>query len=55
MTCGTPRIHRRVLKLGIDLALSTVAKYMNRRHHGVNLHELELISRDRSYDLLGVS
>jgi len=29
---GAPRIHGELLKLGIDLAQSTVAKYMSRRH-----------------------
>ena len=30
---GAPRIHGELLKLGIDIAQSTVAKYMPRRHH----------------------
>jgi hypothetical protein len=30
---GAPRIHGELLKLGIDIAQSTVAKYMCRRHH----------------------
>src|SRR5207237_3229606 len=29
---GAPRIHGEMLKLGIDIAQSTVAKYMSRRH-----------------------
>src|SRR6516162_7323435 len=29
---GAPRIHGELLKLGIDMAQSTVAKYMSRRH-----------------------
>ena len=29
---GAPRIHGELLKLGIDIAQSTVAKYMSRRH-----------------------
>ena len=29
---GAPRIHGELLKLGIDVAQSTVAKYMSRRH-----------------------
>ena len=28
---GAPRIHRELLKLGIEIAQSTVAKYMGRR------------------------
>jgi transposase InsO family protein len=30
---GAPRIHGELLKLGIDIAQSTVAKYMSRRRH----------------------
>ena len=29
---GAPRIHGELLKLGIDIAQSTVAKYISRRH-----------------------
>ena len=29
---GAPRIHGELVKLGIDIAQSTVAKYMSRRH-----------------------
>jgi hypothetical protein len=29
---GAPRIHGELLKLGVDIAQSTVAKYMSRRH-----------------------
>jgi transposase InsO family protein len=29
---GAPRVHGELLKLGIDIAQSTVAKYMSRRH-----------------------
>jgi hypothetical protein len=29
--CGTPRIHGELLKLGIEVGQTTVAKYMGRR------------------------
>jgi len=36
--CGAPRIHGELLKLGIEVAKSTVAKYMAKHRPGGNCH-----------------
>jgi hypothetical protein len=54
---GAPRINGELLKLGFQVALSTVAKYIGqavRQTTGTELADIQLINRDRSARRIGL-
>jgi transposase InsO family protein len=50
---GAPRIHGELLKLGVDIAQSTVAKYMS-RHHGPRCPGWQAFLRNHTAHIAGV-
>ena len=50
---GAPRIHGELLKLGVDIAQSTVAKYMS-RHHGSRCPGWQAFLRNHTAHIAGV-
>jgi transposase InsO family protein len=50
---GAPRIHGELLKLGVDIAQSTVAKYMS-RHHGPRSPGWQAFLRNHTAHIAGV-